>query len=178
MLNRSPAGAAGKPRCEVNPDRETPVPSERGDPHALDLTAPHALPGQAGDKAELKHADDRVVALGHREQLLRIAVDRGERTTITGIAPSPIQELTVEYYPPTRYERKPKAGKAATTTKEGEVKPDLDAPAPRPPLEVKKVRLKLHPKIQGLRNLAQLFGWLVEPIPLTAPHRAWRSACA
>jgi hypothetical protein len=33
------------------------------------------------------------------------------------------------------------------------------------PLEVKKVRLKLNPKIAGLRHLAQLFGWLMEPMP-------------
>jgi hypothetical protein len=63
-----------------------------------------------------------------------------------------VQELTVEYHAPF-YGRKGKDGEA------------FDLNAARPPLEVKKVRLKLHPKIAGLRNLAQLFGWLVEPMP-------------
>jgi phage terminase small subunit len=61
-----------------------------------------------------------------------------------------VQELTVEYHPPSKIPKK--TGEAG----EAEV---------RPQLEVKKVRLKLHPKIAGLRNLAQLFGWLVEPMP-------------
>jgi hypothetical protein len=49
-----------------------------------------------------------------------------------------VQELRVDYYP---------LGK------------DEEVP------QVKKIVAKLHPKISGLRNLAQLFGWLVELVP-------------
>src|ERR1700731_4490645 len=40
-----------------------------GDPHAFDLAAPHAAPGQAGNKAELQNADEMPAAFGNREKL-------------------------------------------------------------------------------------------------------------
>src|SRR2546421_630114 len=43
------------------------------DPHPLDLAAPHAAPGQAGDEAELQNAHYAAAARGDREQLIRIA---------------------------------------------------------------------------------------------------------
>src|SRR4051812_31870467 len=53
-----------------------------GDAHALDLAAPHAAPGEPGNEAELENPDDVSVAFGHREKLVRIALDRHERLVI------------------------------------------------------------------------------------------------
>src|SRR5204863_9574674 len=52
------------------------------DAHALDLAAPHAAPGEPGNEAELQNPDDVSVAFGHREKLVRIALDRRERLPV------------------------------------------------------------------------------------------------
>src|ERR1700724_1576652 len=57
----------------------------RGDPHALDLAAPHAAPAEPGDEAELQNADDIPAAFGNREKLVRIALDRCERLVVAGV---------------------------------------------------------------------------------------------
>src|SRR5262249_41690140 len=57
----------------------------RRDPDALALAAPHAPPRQAGNTAELQHANDPAAALGDREQLVWIALDRGESVVVAGI---------------------------------------------------------------------------------------------
>src|SRR5580704_13528169 len=56
-----------------------------GDAHALDLAAPHAAPGEAGNKAELQNADQLTPAFGNREKLVGIALDRGESVAVAGV---------------------------------------------------------------------------------------------
>src|SRR5260221_8237375 len=58
---------------------DTALARARGDAHPLDLAAPHAAPGEPGDEAELQDADHPPAALGHREELVGIALDRGKR---------------------------------------------------------------------------------------------------
>src|SRR5215216_534905 len=55
------------------------------DAHAFDLAAPHAAVGQAGNKAELQHADEAAAAFGHRKKLVRVPPDCGEGFAIADI---------------------------------------------------------------------------------------------
>src|SRR5216684_2206430 len=57
----------------------------RGDAHALDLTAPHAAPGEPGNEAELQDADHLPVAIDNREELVRVAVDSGKRLRVARV---------------------------------------------------------------------------------------------
>src|SRR5260370_12604838 len=52
------------------------------DSHALDLAAPHAAPGEPGNKAELQNADYQAPAFGNREKPVGVALDRRERVTV------------------------------------------------------------------------------------------------
>src|SRR3954454_15793175 len=55
------------------------------DPHPLNLSAPAAAAGQAGNEAELQYADDPAAALGDGEKLVGVAVDRGEGVAVAAI---------------------------------------------------------------------------------------------
>src|SRR5260370_22671231 len=52
------------------------------DAYPLDLTAPHALPRQSGNEAELQHADHLLFAFGDRKKLVGIALDCRERVAV------------------------------------------------------------------------------------------------
>src|SRR5260370_7883907 len=60
-----------------------------GDAHALDLAAPHAAPGEPGNKAELQNADYLTPALGNREKLVGVALDRGESVVVPYVQACP-----------------------------------------------------------------------------------------
>src|SRR5690349_20532468 len=56
-----------------------------GDPHTLDLAAPHAAPCEAGAEAQLQATNHLSPALGHNEQLVGVALDRGEGGFVAGV---------------------------------------------------------------------------------------------
>ncbi len=54
----------------------------RRDAHALDLAAPHTAPRKPGDEAQLQNADHSPVAIGNHEELIGVALDRGESVAV------------------------------------------------------------------------------------------------
>src|SRR5712691_3051346 len=60
-----------------------------GDAHALDLAAPHAAPGEPGNKAELQNADYLTPAFDYREKLVGVALDGGESVAVAIVQPCP-----------------------------------------------------------------------------------------